>query len=76
MKAESTIRKEMQRLWRRKMFYEKEHGDKPGRSWQEDQLYGAHMALRWALDMSKRFSSHYPEYDGHKATTSESEDGK
>ena len=57
----------MQRLWRRKEFYDEHHGTSPGRSYQEDQLYGACMALRWALDMSERFSSPCSEYDDHKA---------
>ena len=76
MKAESTIRKEMQRLWRRKRFYEKRHEGKPGRCWEEDQLYGAAEALRWALGHIERMSRHYSEYDDHKAQLRESGDGE
>ena len=66
MKAESTIMKEMQRLWRRKEFYEK-HGEiKSGRSWQEDQQYGACMALRWALGQCAKMSGTCSEYDQTK----------
>mgnify|MGYP000379804192 CR=1 FL=1 len=65
MKAESTIQKEMQQLWRRKVFYDDLHGKAPGRSWQEDQFYGACMALKWVLSTSERFSSYCPEYDEH-----------
>jgi len=76
MKAESTIRKEMQRLWRRKKFYDERHNHAQGRCWQEDQLYGAAEALRWALGHIERFSRHHSEYDDHKASASESESGE
>ena len=66
MKAESTIQKEMRRLWRRKMFYEKRHGNNPGRCYMTDQLFGAYMALSWILDRSDKYSGYCPEYDEAK----------
>ena len=76
MKAESTIRREIQRLWSRKDFYDKDHGDSPGRSWEEDQLFGAYAALNWVLHHGSSFSNCWPKYDNHKAPASESRDGK
>lgn len=77
MKAEATIRKEMQRVKRRWEFYEKLHGDKPGRSWEVDQLYSAHETLRWVLETCDGPCGGCPEYDDHvEAQSRKSEEEK
>lgn len=66
MKAQSTIEKEMQLLWRQHEFYVRHRESPLRRSWQEDQRYGATMALRWVLEQGGKMSKGSLEYDEAK----------
>ena len=76
MKAQSTIRKEIQRLWRQKRFYENLNDANSIQRQSESQCYGAAEALRWALGEINRFSRSFTECNDHKAQASESGEGE